>query len=60
METNCKIAVKHWINNNPELAQGLKRGSDRLDTSIKELSLKTSLNESFLRMNIDQIRNWID
>lgn len=60
METQCKISIRKALSNHPALAQGLKRGSATYQDALKELSVKTSLSESFLDMNIQQIRNWID
>lgn len=59
MSTENKIVIKQAILFNPEVAEGLKRGSKTFDDTITEFSGLTGLPEIFLRQNIDQIRNWI-
>lgn len=60
METNSKIAIRKAINQKPILAQGLKRNSKTFEQDVKEFAMFTKISEDFIRLNIDQIRNWID
>lgn len=59
MNTENKILIRQALLFNPELAQGLKRGSKTFDDAITEFSGLTGLPEIFLKQNIDLIRNWI-
>lgn len=60
METHNKITIRKALSLDLSLAEQLKSKSMTFDTAIKELALKTKLNEAFLIQNIDRIRNWID
>lgn len=60
MDTQNKISIRRIINNNPALAQQLKKNSTTFESAIKEFALLTKINEQFLIQNIDIVRNWID
>ena len=60
MELNMKISIIKALSNDAGLAAGLKKGSKTISESIQQLADKTKSTYSFIEMNIDLIRNWID
>lgn len=59
METNCKINIKKVLRENEVLGRFLQRGSPDLSYGISTLAKLSGLNEDFIRLHIDKIRNWI-
>lgn len=59
MEIQNKLTIKKALRDNEVIGRFLQRGSPDLGFGISKLSELTGLNEYFIRLNIDQIRNWI-
>lgn len=59
METNMKISIRRILNVHETLSKSLQRNSPQLEQGISELSKLSGINEQFIRLHIEQIRNWI-
>lgn len=59
MEIQNKLTIKKVLRDHEVIARFLQRGSPDLGFGISKLSELSGLNENFIRLNIDKIRNWI-
>lgn len=59
METVNKLSIKRVLSTNEALCLSLRRNSTTLDKGVSDLAKMSGLNEQFIRLHIDQIRNWL-
>ncbi len=59
IETNTRITIRKALEQNPLLAKGLTYNGDTLEADIASFANVTGLHPEFIRMNLQQIRNWI-
>lgn len=62
MNTENKIIIKQAIilfADEAKELKGLRNGTPEFDKSVREFAKITGLTDTFIRLNIDLIRNWI-
>lgn len=59
MPVETRITIRRILNANEALCKLLQRNSLQIDKGVSELSKLSGISENFIKLHIDQIRNWI-